>query len=438
MLFSLYQFLTARSGRILHHLLQKRLKKGKEDPARWQEKMGITNLKRPSGRLIWFHGASVGESLSILPLLDYVTQRHPEISIMVTTGTRTSASLMAQKLPKGAFHQFLPLDHPDWINRFLEHWQPDLALWVESELWPNILTQIKKRHIPAFLINARMSDRSYRKWRHIPQISDQILSCFTQILAQSKGDAERLEKLTNRPVTALHNLKYTAPKPLWQEENYTELLPYFDQSLNCLYASTHAGEEELAFKAHKIFRSKWPDFQTIIVPRHPERGTEIVKLAANLGLKAHQRSKKMPPSADGIYIADTLGELNDLFFLSPVTVMGGSLCEHGGHNPFEPAQIGRALLLGPHMFNFKEVTEMLHQADACHLLESTDHFCEALERLLRNPTRQQELSRNAEAFCASLGRSLPDYYQIISPFLKTEHSLQQPETSDENPKILAS
>lgn len=417
MLLSLYSGLTSLSAPLLKGLLKKRLKKGKEDPNRWQEKMGLYQKKRPDGSLIWFHGASVGESLSIISLIYLIKDLHPDANILVTTGTRTSAQLMETKLPEGTFHQFAPLDHPQWVNKFLEYWKPDLALWVESELWPNLLQATQKRHIPAFLLNARMSQKSFKNWQYASGFCRKILSTFTEILAQTEEDADRLRKLSDRPVFKLDNLKYSAPRPDFNIDTVQQIAPFFQDHKSWIFASTHKGEEELGLYAHQILRSKYPDFQTMIIPRHPERGQEIRKLAKSYNLDAHQRSKGELPSPDGLYIADTLGELTNLLFLSPITVMGGSLTPHGGHNPFEPAQIGRALIVGPHMFNFKEMMHHLRQNDACIELKNANDLSEELEKLISNKERQGKLSQHAEHLCTSLSRSLSEYYLKLKPYL---------------------
>ena len=406
MLFDLYLALTRRAEPLLGWWLRQRAAAGKELPERLPERMGVPGRKRPRGRLVWLHGASVGESVSVLPLIDHILASDPACHVMITTGTVTSAKIMAQRLPERAFHQFVPLDQPGWVERFLDHWRPDLALWIESELWPNLLAGIAKRKIPAALINGRLSERSARGWGRAPALARRMLGSFRLILAQSAGDAERLGRFADPArIAAPGNLKFAGP-PLPVDPQAEAALRAAIGGRPCwLLASSHPGEEAMAAEAHQRLRDLFPGLLTIIVPRHPERGPQI---AAELGAGVAVRSAgALPAAGDEIYLGDTLGELGLFYRIAPLAVMGGSLVAHGGQNPIEPAKLGRAVLAGPHMENFRAVAAALEEAGA--LRRFAKHgLGSAVGALLADPPARAALAtaaaRAAEAEAGVLAR----------------------------------
>ncbi len=325
MLMAFYKTLTAASAPLLETYLKRRERRGKEDPTRANERRGNPVKKRDAGPLVWLHAASVGEAQSLLALINKLLADDPDLHIMVTTGTVTSAKLMAARLPKGAFHQYIPVDHPQWVARFLDHWRPDLALWSESEFWPNMLAAVKQRGIPAALLNARMSEKSFKRWRFLRGAIKELLSAFSLCLAQNESEAARLTALGAQNVQISGNLKYAAAPLPCDEQKYAELEAVLGSRPRLLWASTHPGEEEIALQLHSALRKISAELLTIIVPRHPERGAEIAALAENLGMTAPRRSARaLPRPQDGIYIADTLGELGLFYKLSPLCIMGGS------------------------------------------------------------------------------------------------------------------
>jgi 3-deoxy-D-manno-octulosonic-acid transferase len=346
----------------LVRMVQKRAARGKEDPARLAERFGIASLPRPEGRLIWFHAASVGESLSILPVINALAGHG---QILLTTGTLTSAKLAAARLPAYARHQFVPLDHPAWVARFLDHWQPNAAVFVESEIWPAMLTACDAKKIPRLLINARISARSARHWRVLPGLARRLLGGFCALHAQSPGDAANFRTLGVQNVLEWGDLKFFAP-----------LLPVDEAALAAfraqtpfplwLAASTHPGEEALVLQAHETLLPAHPGLITVIVPRHPERGAEIAALAQG----APRRSLGQVPIAGRPYIADTLGELGLFFRAAPFAFVGNSLVGFGGHNLIEPARLARPVLTGPHTENFVQSAALLRAAGA--LVEVAD------------------------------------------------------------------
>ena len=338
---------------VLKAVLSHRMRKGKEDPERLNERMGLPTMPRPVGPLAWMHVASVGEAQSILSLIHLMLDQNPQLNVMVTSVTRTSAEVLKQKLPPRAFHQYAPVDHPDWIRTFLDHWQPSLALWIESELWPNMLTFLNKRHIPAALINAHMSANSYKNWKRAPKLAKTLLSSFLIVLAQSRQDADYYSEFLSHGVVATDNIKYAALPLSVDKVDYDVLKQAIGLRPVWLYASTHSGEEELAAKVHMELSKNHPDLLTIIAPRHPDRRNEVLATIKAFSLQASLRgnNKTLPSQADQVYIVDTMGELGLLYKLSHLAVIGRSFSADGGggHNPIEAALLDCAILHGPNV-----------------------------------------------------------------------------------------
>jgi 3-deoxy-D-manno-octulosonic-acid transferase len=319
---------------------------------------------------------------------------------MVTTGTLSSATLMAQKLPARAFHQFYPLDCPAWVSRFLDHWKPDMALWMESELWPNMLSEIGRRNIPAALVNARMSDKSFKNWTTLRALVSPLLSSFSAILTQTDRDKARFESLGAKNVTTTDNIKFSAT-PLPCDEDHLSVLKtaVVDRPI-WLFASTHKGEEEMACRIHDVLKSNLPDVLTIIGPRHPERRAEILENCKSYGLNMRLRgTEKTPPHADtDIYIADTLGELGLFYTLSPVACIGRSFSDDGGggHNPIEAAQLDCAVLYGPNVQYQKEIYEEMDAAGAAKMMVDEHRMADTIHSFLTDADKlaaQQSVGR---------------------------------------------
>lgn len=341
--------------------LRLRAGRGKEIAGRLPERYGH-NAARPAGRLLWLHAASVGETLSVLPLIEALVAADPALTLLVTTGTVTSATLLAQRLrPEIAprvLHRFVPLDVPAWAARFLDGWQPDAAVFVESELWPNLLAAAARRGIPLALVNGRMSERSARRWARAPGLVRGVLSRFRLVLGQTEADAARFRRLGAAEAACWGNLKYAAdPLPADAAER-ARLAALIGDRPVWLAASTHAGEEAIVVAAHRRLTERHPGLLTVIVPRHPERGVEVAALGAGLAV-ARRAAGEDPGPATEVYVADTLGELGLFYRLARLCFMGGSLVAHGGQNPLEPARLHCPVLTGPHTWNFAEVLERL-------------------------------------------------------------------------------
>lgn len=407
----LYGALGRLAEPVLPLLLARRARAGKEDARRIGERLGHASLPRPDGRLVWLHGASVGESLSLLPLVEALLRTEIAATVLVTTGTVTSARLMAARLPEGAVHQYVPLDAPGPIGRFLDHWRPDLVGFCESELWPGWLTALHDRAVPTTLINGRISPRSFRRWSRIRPLAERLLRCFALCLAQSEDDARRLEALGARRVSVPGNLKdAAAPLPVepaslaaWRDDTRGRRV--------WLAASIHPGEDAPVLAAHRALCERHPGLLTVIVPRHPERGAAIARLAREHGLTVTIRSAgQSVTAATAVHVADTLGELGLFYSAAELALVGGSLVRHGGQNPLEPARLGCPIVIGPHSWNFAAIMARLRAAEAAVELADAGQLTDAVDRLLGDPSGRAALAERArevaQAGAAVVGRTL--------------------------------
>lgn len=365
--------------------LRKRLAAGKEHPDRHPERVGIASQSRPDGRLVWFHAASVGESLALLELIRRLLDADPDLRVLVTTGTVTSANLLSDRLPPRTIHQFIPLDFRPFVRKFLDHWRPDLAIWTESEFWPTLLTQTHRRGIPMLLLNARMSMRSARRWRRfLPIAARRLLSLFTAVQAQDRATGAALVRL-GLPAGRLAvtgTLKEDTPPLPCREPDRARFARLISDRPIWTAASTHPGEEEMIADAQITATRSILRLLCILVPRHPERGDEIAAALRARGLSVAQRARGEDPGPNtAIFLADTLGELGLWYRLAPVSFVGGSLVPVGGHNPYEPAALGSAILHGPHVDNFADIYRKLDAADAARQVADAAALAEALVHL---------------------------------------------------------
>ncbi len=367
--------------------IKKRQENGKEDMKRFNERIGKPLLKRPEGRLIWFHGASVGESISMLPLINRLLEIYDDAHVMVTTGTTTSADIMAKRLPNRAFHQYIPIDNPAFTARFLRHWHPDLALWFESDFWPAMLSGIKKRGIPLVLVNGRISNKSFKRWQQFDFISRELLGCFTFCLGQSEEDAYRLKVLGAKETACLGNIKYAGlPIPV-DAEKLAELKRRIGSRPVWLVSSTHHDEEAKIARFIPEIKEAAPELLTIIAPRHPQRGYEVnsaVKEISGLSTCLRSTGDEITPETD-VYIADTIGEMGLWYSLCPLVFIGGSLIPHGGQNFMEPSRMRDAVIVGPHMHNFTDAMNRAKKADAIIQVNDVLELKDTVINLLKSP-----------------------------------------------------
>ena len=369
---------------VISRYIKKRKERGKEDLKRFNERIGRPVLQRPEGMLFWFHGASVGESLSMLPLINRLLETYPQAHVMVTTGTTTSAALLGTRLPERAFHQYIPIDNPVFTTRFIKHWHPDLVLWFESDLWPAMLSGIKRKNIPLLLVNGRISNKSFKRWQQFDFVCKELLDCFTTCLGQSDEDAYRLKVLGAKEATCLGNLKYAGtPLPV-DEEKKAVLLKQINGRTLWLASSTHDDEEFKIARFHNELKKDFPDLLLIIAPRHPHRGPEIQqRLQKELGLKVSLRSNDEPIEADtDVYIANTIGEMGLWYGICPLVFIGGSLIPHGGQNFMEPSRCRDAVVVGPHMHNFTDAMNRAKKADAVIQVNDVLELTETVRQLL--------------------------------------------------------
>ena len=390
----------------LNLLLARRVRRGKEIAARLGERRGLATLPRPAGRLMWLHAASVGETISVLPLLPALAVAAPDAAVLFTTGTVTSAELLARRMPAGRIlHQFVPLDVPRWVARFLDHWRPDAAAFVESEIWPNLLAACRARSIPTMLVNARLSPGSFANWRRMPGFARTLFGGFSRIEAQSEADAARLRALGAGVVETPGNLKFAAPPLPVAPSDLAALRALLASRPVWLAASTHPGEEAVAREAHRALAARHPGLLTVIVPRHPERGAEVAAMMTGLAV-ARRALGEPPPAGPGIWVADTLGELGLFYAAIGLAFVGGSLVAHGGQNVLEPARLGCAVLVGPHTRNFAEPVAVLDAAGALAQVADGAALTETLDALLRDPARRAAMGDAGRA-AASRDADLP-------------------------------
>ena len=422
-----YRALTRPLAPFVLLYLDRRRRRGKEDGLRLSERQGIACGPRPPGPLVWIHAASVGEATATLRLIDRLLETWPALEILLTTGTVASARLLEARLPARVRHQYVPVDLPGWIGRFLNHWRPDLALWVESELWPNLVLTTHARRIPMMLVNGRLSARSYRRWRRWPGLIGPMLRSFAQCLAQDADQAERLRRLGAHDVAAVGDLKAagaTLPvdqAQLWSLRQQTGLRPLW------LAASTHAGEEEIAAAAHRRLAVDHPGLLTIIAPRHPVRGDSVAAMLAERGLRVARRSRGDAIDGDTeIYLADTIGELGLFYRLAGIAFIGGSLTRKGGHNPFEAARLDCAILHGPDMSNCAGMASALAAAGAAETVTCADELRRAVAALLTD--RQLRAGRCAAgARVAANGHGILDAVVArLTPWIERLTPAQHP------------
>ena len=397
-------------------LIKQRLKQGKEDPARIGERRGMSRDVRPHGPLVWIHGASVGEVLAAAALIEKL--RALNIRILLTSGTVTSAAIVAKRFPADIIHQYVPYDSPRYVARFLDHWRPSLALFIESDLWPNLILSSAARRLPMVLINGRMSHRSFPRWRRVSGTISALLGRFDVCLAQSQVDAERFTALGSRNVVTTGNLKLDVAAPPADPAKLERLMAATRGRQVIVAASTHPGEEEILLDAHRALKGFFPSLLTVIVPRHPHRGEAIARAAAASGLHVALRSREEPLAAGtDIYVADTMGELGLFYRMAGIVFMGGSLVEHGGQNPIEAVKLGAAIVHGPHVFNFTDVYEALDSAGGARRADTMEALVKQLGQLLSDPAARESSVAASARVVDELGGALDRTLAALEPYL---------------------
>jgi 3-deoxy-D-manno-octulosonic-acid transferase len=400
-------FSTALGPMILAYLGWRRAR-GKEDGSRLGERRGVASRPRPPGPLVWLHAASVGEATSTLSLVARLRAERPEIRVLVTSGTIASAEVMAARLPEGAIHQYVPADRAAWVDRFLAHWRPDLAIWIESELWPNLVAATRARAIPMVLLNGRLSDRSFERWRRFPKIAEALIGAFDLVLAKDESQAERFRRLGASRALAVGDLKAAAEPLPCDAAELARLQEMLRGRPLWLAASTQPGEERLVAEAHRRIAARFPNLLTIVAPRHPARSDEVAALLPG----ATRRSRGEPPSAP-FYLVDRLGELGLFYRLAGIVFVGGSLVPKGGHNPLEPALLDCAILMGPDRANCAAVAAALGVAE----VRDAESLADEVARLLADPEERARRAAAASEVAARHRGVLDAVLEELRPFL---------------------
>ncbi len=420
MIFKIYYCISFLLWPIYRLLLLIRLFQGKEIKQRLQEKRGIATHPRPNGKVIWIHGASVGETLALIPLIKEIKKTHSSYTILLTSGTKSSAEILAKQNDNLFIHQLLPLDHPVWCKRFLKHWKPDLACISESDFWPTLLQETKKQKTPLILINGRMSPRSYKKWAKIPKTAQHLFSLFDHLFVQNKQDVEFFSKLGAQNITRTGTIKYSTPALSYEQQELSSLQDTTQGRHIWLFASSHSGEEEIALETHNALKSEHPDLLTIIVPRHPNRAPDIKKTiqSYNLSFATLSSDEKITSNTD-IYLADAFGILGLLYKLSPIACIGGSFIKLGCHNPIEAAQLNCAILFGPYTYNFSETCQDLIDQHAAIQCLDAKTLQKELKSLINSPEKIATMQKNAYDLSQEKANILQNLTTLLKPYLDT-------------------
>jgi len=381
-------------------VLAYRTAKGKEhpNPKRRAERLGRPSIPRPEGHVFWFNAVSVGESNSVMPLIDFVLDEYPDSHALVTTTTLTAAENMESKLNgRRAMHQFMPIDRFAYADGFLEFWKPSAGFFADSDFWPNMLLSARARGVPLILLNGRISDRSYARWMKFGNTSRQLMSSFAYALAKSDDDARKLSDMGIKTVECVGNLKYGVPPLPFNEERLRTLTERAGNRPSWVASVTHRGEEEIALSAHAAIREKFPDALLIIVPRHPNRGREVADLARGMSFETGMESSSdLITDATAVYVSDVLGGLGLYYAFSGLVFVGGSLLETmDGHNPMEAARLGAAVLSGRNVASFLETYDILERDDAVVMADDGESLTRNITGLLSDPAKLAELRDRA-------------------------------------------
>lgn len=419
----LYQLATRLLEPLAPRLLDRRAALGKEDPARVDERLGLAGLDRPEGDLVWLHGVSVGETLSLLPLVERFRRNRSDLTVLVTSGTVTSAELLGRRLPPGVIHQYAPVDGPAAVAAFLDHWRPSLGVFVESELWPNLLTAARARDIPLALVSARITEKTAAGWSRVPGMARRLMACFDLVLPQDTASADRLIALGSR-VDGLVNLKLSGEPLPHDAAAFSRLSAAIGDTPVIVAASTHEGEEIALTRALDVLPTRG---LLILVPRHPERGPGVAAALERDGYRVGLRSRgDALTEVTGVYVADTLGELGLFMRLADVVVMGGSFAPAlgldpvGGHNPLEPARLGKPAVTGPDASNWQSVAGLLREANGLTMIAAVSDLPGVVAPLLADPAAAQAMGDRARRAAVDAGAGLDRLWDGLMPLLPAQ------------------
>ena len=362
MIFFIYQILLSIILCFSPIIVIVRILKNKEDKFRFKEKFCLFSKKRGSGKLIWFHGSSVGEILSVVPVIKKYENDKSISKILITSSTLSSSKVLEKIKFKKTIHQFYPIDHVFFSKKFLSHWKPDVAIFLESEVWPSMFKSIKNENILLILLNARITKKSFDRWNKIKKFSNSIFSLVDKAYSQNLETNYYLKKLKVKDIKSVGNLKFIENDMLEINHSDKKLFSQFKKFKTFVAASTHNTEELFAAKTHILLKKKIKNIITIIIPRHIDRVDQIISQISELGLNvvSHKSNKKKLSNID-IYVVDTFGESKKFYKLATTVFLGGSIIKRGGQNPLEPARFGAKILNGPNIDNFKDVYKYLNQ-----------------------------------------------------------------------------
>lgn len=403
----------------LYGLLLFRRIRGFEERGRALEKTGRATIDRPRGKVVWIHAASVGEMLSVQPLVDRILAQNTDVHCLITTVTVTSARLVRRRNNPRILHQYMPLDNYVWVKRFLEFWKPDAVIWVESEIWPEALHQVKAAGINLVMVNGRLSANSAKRWAMAPKFIRKIMSYFEVMLAQTAQDASRLASLGGQPIEA-GNMKFAVPPLGHDAQAFKALSAAIGARPVLLFASTHAGEEVIAADVYQILSQNMPDLLVMVMPRHPDRGEDIAQIFKERGINFAQRSAGHEIGRDTqIYLADTLGEAGLFYRLAEYAFVGNSLITipGGGHNLLEPAHLDCVILHGPHMWNFPEIEAALQSCGGSVLVNDPEALAEAVLRLAGDEGARQALKAAARQYVEAQSAVLEHVCTHLRPIM---------------------
>ncbi len=415
-LLSTYRWMGAAAYPLIGGYVAWRASRGKEEPARRRERYGKTDLPRPEGPLIWIHAASVGETVAVTPLIEHIIDF--EITVVLTTGTVTSAQLARERLGGRIIHQYVPLDLKPAVSRFLDHWQPDLAIIAESEIWPMTILELGARRIPQVLVNGRLSDNSFARWSRRSYLAEALFENLSHVIAQSEVDAERFRSLGARPVTVAGNLKVDSVPPPVDEAELARLSAEIGARPVWAAISTHQGEEAVAAKVHTMLAPRHDGLLTIIVPRHPERAEAVAAECRALGLRVARRSlgEEVAGETD-VFLGDTIGEMGLYLRLTEIAFVGRSLSSGGGQNPLEPAMLETAVLAGRNVQNFRDAYRQLIDGGGAKLVRDEEMLAGAVNYLLSNDKVRRAMSRAGASTAAAMRGALGRTTQALEPYI---------------------
>ena len=394
-----------------------RILKNKEDPSRFIEKLGIFEKKSIKGKLIWFHGSSVGEILSIIPLVEKFEKNKNIKNILITSNTFSSSKVLKKFRLKKTIHQFLPIDSRILVKKFLSNWEPSVAIFIESEIWPNFINEINRKEIPLILINARMTKKTFLKWNNLKNFSKSIFNKFNLTLSQNKETMFFLKKLGSKNIKNFGNLKFSENKSIKNNNIKSKKLLKFFKSKNFVFGgiSTHSGEEEFCGKIQTLIKYKIKNSLTVIIPRHIDRCADIIMRLQNLGLKVHLHSDKSNiDKKTDIYLVDSFGETNSFINQCNIVFLGGSVIKRGGQNPLEAVRLKCKVLHGPYTYNFSEVYALLRNLNLCFVVR---HPNEVINHLNFTKNKKNKINKNFINL-NSLGKKiLKDNYNEVLKYI---------------------